>query len=158
MVNLDHKIPPPVVALLLAAVMWGVSWWTFSGATPDPLPQEGWRQAAVAVMGVVGLVLDLSGLWVFRRARTTFNPMSPAKATALVTGGVYRYTRNPMYVGQALLLSAWALHLALWWPWLGPVCFVLWIDRFQIAPEERVMRAKFGAEYEAYAARVRRWL
>lgn len=156
--NLDHKIPPPVVAGVVAWVMWGLASWGPSWPLAGGLFPEPWRDAVSIGLALVGVALDLSGLWVFRRARTTFNPLSPSKASALVTGGVYRFTRHPMYLGLLLLLSAWALHLAAPWPWAGPVLFVLWIGRFQIAPEERVMRAKFGAEYDAYAARVRRWL
>ena len=63
-----------------------------------------------------------------------------------------------MYVGIALLLTAWACYLSALWPFLGPVLFVLYIDRFQIESEERVLKALFGEEYAAYAARVRRWL
>lgn len=84
--------------------------------------------------------------------------MQPGKASALVTGSVYRLSRNPMYVGLALLLAAWAVYLSMLWPFLGPVLFVLYMNRFQIGPEERVMRGKFGEDYAAYAARVRRWL
>ena len=63
-----------------------------------------------------------------------------------------------MYLGLVLLLSAWAVHLQAVWPWARPVAFVAYITRFQILPEERVLRARFGAEYLAYTARVRRWL
>ncbi|MEB0160908.1 isoprenylcysteine carboxylmethyltransferase family protein, partial [Pseudomonas sp. AH2 (2023)] len=91
------------------------------------------------------------------RSRTTVNPLRPDKAAALVSGGVYRVTRNPMYVGMMLLLVAWAVYLDSAWVLAGPVAFVAYITRFQIAPEERVLRAKF-ADFDAYAARVRRWL
>ena len=116
------------------------------------------RQFLAAVLAVVGVSFDLLGLLAFHRSRTTINPMNPSKSSALVTGGVYRVTRNPMYVGLALLLTAWAVHLSALWPFAGPVLFVIYMNRFQIGPEERVMRSKFGEEYAAYAARVRRWL
>ena len=150
---LEHKIPPPIVAGLIAAAMWKVA----SLAPLLPLaPTVRWY-AALALAGV-GVAFDLLGLSAFRRLKTTVNPLKPDKASTLVTGGVYRITRNPRYVGLALLLTAWAVYLSAVWPFLGPVRFVLYINRFQIVPEERVMRAKFGAEYAAYAARVRRWL
>ena len=100
---------------------------------------------------------DLLGLLAFFRRGTTINPLRPAKASALVTGGIYRITRNPMYVGMAFLLAGWAVWLGALWPFLGPVLFVAYLTRFQILPEERILRGKF-AEFDAYATRVRRWL
>jgi protein-S-isoprenylcysteine O-methyltransferase Ste14 len=150
---LNHKIPPPVIAALIALGMWGAS----KLGTGFQLAQE-WRQVMVALLVFAGVGIDLSGLWVFRAARTTLNPLSPDKASALVTGGVYRITRNPMYLGMVLILLAWALHLSVWLAFAGPVVFVLYITRFQIQPEERVLATLFGDEYAAYCARVRRWL
>jgi protein-S-isoprenylcysteine O-methyltransferase Ste14 len=150
---LDHKIPPPVVAVLLAAAMWGIS------PLQPVLPlAPGMRLSLAAVLAVAGVTFDALGLLAFRRAQTTINPMKLEKASALVTGGVYQFTRNPMYVGLALLLAAWATYLSSLWPFIGPVLFIIYMNRFQIRPEERVMREKFGEEYAAYAARVRRWL
>jgi protein-S-isoprenylcysteine O-methyltransferase Ste14 len=79
-------------------------------------------------------------------------------ASTLVTGGVFRYTRNPMYVALTALLLAWTAWLAAPWAAFCPVAFALFITRFQIIPEERVLRAKFGRAYEDYAQRVRRWI
>jgi protein-S-isoprenylcysteine O-methyltransferase Ste14 len=90
--------------------------------------------------------------------KTTINPMSPNKTSALVTGGIYRLSRNPMYVGLFLFLMAWAIQLSMLWPFIGPVLFVIYINRFQITPEERVMESKFGDEYSVYKNKVRRWL
>lgn len=150
---LEHRIPPPLVAALVAAAMWGLA------SQPPALPLDpALRRPLAAALAVAGVGFDLLGLWAFLRARTTINPMTPGKASALVTGGIYRLTRNPMYVGLAFLLAAWAVHLSMLWPLAGPVLFVLYMNRFQIGPEERVMRAKFGDQYAAYAARVRRWL
>ena len=150
---LEHKIPPPIVAALIATAMWGIS------SLPPALPlAPALRQLLAAALAMVGVTFDLLGLLAFRRSRTSINPMKPGKASALVTGGVYQVTRNPMYVGLALLLAAWAVHLSTLWPFLGPALFVLYMNRFQIGPEERVMRDKFGEQYAAYAGRVRRWL
>ena len=150
---LEHKIPPPVVAILIAIAMWGVS------ALRPTLPLVPViRHLTVAALALAGVTLALLGLVAFRRSKTTIDPLHPNRASTLVTGGVYRITRNPMYVGLALLLAAWAVHLSSLWPFLGPILFVLYISRFQIAPEERVLRGIFGEEYARYAARVRRWL
>lgn len=115
------------------------------------------RIPLAAVLAVTGIGFDLAGIVAFRRARTTVNPLRPEKASTLVTDGVYGITRNPMYVGMACLLLAWACWLAGAWTFAGPVLFVAYITRFQIVPEERVLRERFG-DYAAYSSRVRRWL
>ena len=150
---LDHKVPPPVAGVLTATLMWSV-------ATLGPQFQfaPGLRDFAVAVLTIAGVAFDLLGLVAFYCARTTINPLKPERTSALVTGGVYRITRNPMYVGMCLLLLAWAVYLSALLPFAGPVIFVLYITRFQIQPEERVLKNIFGEHYTAYAARVRRWL
>jgi protein-S-isoprenylcysteine O-methyltransferase Ste14 len=151
--TLDHKIPPPVVGLLLAAAMWFAA----SAGPVLPLPALARHLATIALVGI-GLAFDLAGLLAFRARRTTVNPLAPQRTSALVTGGVYRITRNPMYVGMACLLLAWAVYLGALPAFAGPVLFVLFITRFQIRPEERVLQTLFGAEYFAYCSRVRRWL
>jgi len=150
---LEHKIPPPLVALVIATAMWSIS--TLGPSLPlAPIV----RQVAVVALGVLGVGFDLLGVLTFLRSKTTVNPLHPDKTSALVTTSVYRLTRNPMYLGLLLLLAAWGIHLSALWPFLGPVLFVLYINRFQIAPEERMLRRLFGDGYAAYAARVRRWL
>jgi protein-S-isoprenylcysteine O-methyltransferase Ste14 len=150
---LEHKIPPPLVGALVAAAMWGVS------ATGPQLPFASWPgYAAVAILVLAGVAFDVLGLVAFRASRTTINPLKPGRASALVTGGVYRVTRNPMYVGMGLLLLALAVHFSALLPFAGPAFFVLYITRFQIQPEERVLNGIFGEVYATYAARVRRWL
>ena len=149
---LELKIPPPVVGALVAALMWGLA------TLPPSLPLPGGVRVALAgILAAVGIAFDLSGLIAFRRARTTVNPLRPERASALVTGGIYRVTRNPMYVGMAFLLTAWAVYLSALWPFLGPALFVVYITRFQIKPEEQVLRERFS-EYHTYASQVRRWL
>ena len=150
---LDKKIPPPVVGLLVAGLMWGLAAWPPALGLP-----AGVRLPLAAALAVAGVGFDILGLVAFRRHRTTINPLRPERTSALVTGGVYRITRNPMYVGLALLLTAWAVWLSALWPFAGPALFVAYINRFQIVPEERVLEEKFGDEFRAYAARVRRWL
>jgi protein-S-isoprenylcysteine O-methyltransferase Ste14 len=150
---LELKIPPPVVAVLLMAAMWGIS----QAASPlDDL--RPYRVAAAIAIAALGLGIDISCAISFRRVRTTVSPMSPQKSSSLVTTGIYRYTRNPMYLGLFLVLFAWALFLPSDWAVLGPLAFVFYIGRFQIAPEERVLSGLFGEDYAAYAARVRRWV
>lgn len=151
--SLELKIPPPLVAFVLALGMWALARGTFTLDTGMAL-RAGGSGAFVLAAGV----FVVSALLEFRRARTTINPLRPGNASALVRGGVYRFTRNPMYVGLLLLLLGWAVWLAAPWALLGPLAFVLYITRFQIVPEERVLARLFGAEFAEYQARVRRWL
>jgi protein-S-isoprenylcysteine O-methyltransferase Ste14 len=152
MKSLEHKIPPPIVGLLIAAAMWGIAKSTAATlAVPDPV-------FAAAVVALVGLAFDLAGILSFLRAKTTVNPLKPEKATALVTSGVYRLTRNPMYVGMLFLLIAWAIYLDSPWALLGPLAFVLYMNWFQIGPEEKALEELFGDKFSDYKRRVRRWL
>lgn len=150
---LELKVPPPVVALLL-----GLAAWWLAPLWPAIGWPDGLRLGLAGALLLTGLALDLSGLLAFVRRHTTISPLSPHKSRALVTGGVYRFTRNPMYLGLACLLGAWAVWLAALLPWLAPVAFVLYITRFQIGPEERVLAERFGPAYTDYTRRVRRWL
>jgi protein-S-isoprenylcysteine O-methyltransferase Ste14 len=150
---LENRIPPPLVALVIGLAMWGVSRWQ------SALPLESrLRLALMAMAGLIAISFAAAGFVAFHRAHTTVDPIHVDKASALVTNGVYRITRNPMYVGLTLLLTTWAIWLAVPWAFAGPVALVLFTQRFQILPEERAMEAKFGAEYLAYKQRVRRWL
>jgi protein-S-isoprenylcysteine O-methyltransferase Ste14 len=151
--TLDKKIPPPLIGALVAALMWGLSLWGPSWTLTPAV-----RYLLSGLLIVAGLGFDFSGLLAFRAARTTFNPLKPERSSALVTGGVYRITRNPMYLGLALALSGWAVWLSALLPWIGPPLFVAYITRFQIRPEERILKEIFGDAFSSYAARVRRWL
>jgi protein-S-isoprenylcysteine O-methyltransferase Ste14 len=150
---LELKIPPPVVALLVGAAMWFAA----GGHVSLELPFRV-RLVAFVVIALAGGATALAGDLEFRRARTTINPFKPQNSTTLVTSGIYGFTRNPMYVGLTLVLLGWAVFLCSAWALPGPVVFVLYITRFQIVPEERVLSAKFGEAYTAYTERVRRWL
>jgi protein-S-isoprenylcysteine O-methyltransferase Ste14 len=150
-IQLENRIPPPIVAVGFAAGMLGVAW--VAPALTFPLPS----MLALPV-GAAGLLLDGIALFHFLRRRTTINPLKPQSASALVTGGIYRLSRNPMYLGLASLLLAWAIYLGNLAALAGLPCFILYMNRFQIGPEERALQARFGAEYLAYRMRVRRWL
>jgi protein-S-isoprenylcysteine O-methyltransferase Ste14 len=147
--RLELKLPPPLVALLCAA--WG---WEFAGAPDRPA----WRLVLAFALGALGLATALSGVLKFKGEKTTISPLDPNQASALVTSGIYSRTRNPMYLGVTLILCGWAVHLWTLWALLAPAAFALYVTRFQILPEERVLRSKFGAPYEEYLSRVRRWL
>lgn len=151
MQTLEHKIPPPVVALVTAAAMWGIA---HLNQAPSPAPS---RVTLAIVLAGFGLVLITLGIAAFATNKTTINPVEIDKASVLVTNGVFRYTRNPMYTGLAAILFGWAFYLNTPLAFLGPPLFALFITRFQIMPEERVMREKFASAYSDYARKVRRW-
>ena len=153
MINLEHKIPPPVIAVLAVAVMWAIS-----SYGPRVAIEADFKRVLIAVLVMIGIAFDVLGILTFRAARTTASPLKPERSSSLVTGGVYRITRNPMYVGLVFLLLAWAVHLSAVVSLVGIVLFIFYITRFQILPEERALARNFGEQYIAYCARVRRWL
>ena len=153
---LELKIPPPLVAAAMAGAMTAASVW-LPPVLVLPLSPSVRVGAALVLVGV-GACFDVAGLLAFKKAQTTVNPLAPNRSTAVVSTGVYRITRNPMYLGMALILLGLALYLASPWALLGPLVFAAFITRFQIQPEERALTARFGAAYTAYCTQVRRWL
>lgn len=149
---LELKVPPPLVALVTGLLMW------LAAKLVPPLALPGVARIAVAVVFAgVGVGLAMSGVLTFRRAKTTVNPTTPAAASALVRTGVFRFTRNPMYLGLLLCLVAWAIILSSVLALLIAPLFVVYMNRFQIAPEERALAALFGDSFAAYKRDVRRW-
>ena len=150
--NLRLKIPPPVWLLMFGTMMWGLHRWlpvaTVIGA---PLNRAGW----LFVAG--GLLIIATAMLQFRRAHTTINPLTPAKASALVSQGIFGYSRNPMYLGLSIVLTGWAIVLGSLSPWVLLPTFVLVITKLQIEPEEAVLAVLFGDPYSEYCARVGRW-
>jgi protein-S-isoprenylcysteine O-methyltransferase Ste14 len=150
---LELKVPPPLVGLVAALSMWLVSRWTFAFEIDVAL-----RSVVAIVIALIGGAFTAAGITAFRRATTTLNPTKPEAASSLVTGGIYRVTRNPMYLGVLFVLVAWAVFLGAPWTFVGPLLFVVYMNRFQIGPEERALTAAFGEGYVRYKAAVRRWL
>ncbi|MEX0740768.1 MAG: isoprenylcysteine carboxylmethyltransferase family protein [Pseudohongiella sp.] len=153
MTSLELKIPPLLLVLISAALMWQLQDFY-------PLP---WLNSlpglVVAVLLVVaGLAAVVAGGLAFRRAQTTVDPRYPEQTSQLVTGGIYRLTRNPMYLGMALALAGWAVYLADVTAFLMLALFIRYMGRYQIGPEERILLNKFGSEFEQYCAGVRRWI
>ena len=150
---LELKIPPVVLVALFALAMWLVAQWL----PPMALPAV-WGQVLAIVLAGAGIAVAFAGVLAFRRADTTVGPRVPQQSSTLVIKGIYRYSRNPMYVGFLLLLAALAIYLRSPLAFALLPLFVLYMNGFQIAPEERFLLQKFGAEYQAYQAQVRRWL
>lgn len=151
--RLELKVPPLLLAFVLALAMWAID-----RAWPAFTTYSAARTVVAAVIGLLGVAVVCSAVVGFRRARTTVDPTKPDAASAIVTGGIYQMTRNPMYLGFLFWLAAWNVLLGNVALLAFPVLFVLFMNRFQIAPEERALRARFGEPYEAYLRAVRRWV
>ncbi len=151
--NLKTTIPPPVYMLIFLLLMW---------ALDNYLPlyhwiNHPWSKIGWGVMGV-GLLIDLSSVGLFFRARTSINPMKPENASTLVQNGVYRYTRNPMYLGILIILSGWSIYLGSLTPLLCLPLFVIILTQQQITPEEKALEKVLGQAYLKYKKSVPRWL
>ena len=110
------------------------------------------------IVGSIGVLIAVAGVWAFKQAKTTTNPVRPNAATSLVTSGIFRFTRNPMYLGLACLLITQAIYLSSPMSLIGVAGFIGYINQFQIKPEERAIGVIFGEEYVIYKSQVRRWL
>src|SRR5512134_1559904 len=105
-----------------------------------------------------GATVACAGVIAFRQKRTTVNPLTPAASSSVVSSGVYRFSRNPMYLGFLLALAGWAVYLSNVAAALLLPAFVAYMSQYQIKPEERALLAKFGSEFAQYMSQVRRWL
>lgn len=144
------RVPPMALFAVFAVAMWFL---------PGTLPIGFTASWMVALMlAAVGGAFCLAGVRAFQHARTTVNPITPAASTALVASGIYRVTRNPMYLGFALLLLALAMYLGKLSGLLLVPLFMAYLQHFQIRPEERALQAKFGVLFVTYCRQVRRWL
>jgi protein-S-isoprenylcysteine O-methyltransferase Ste14 len=151
--TLELKVPPVLAAGLAALGMWAAS-----QALPGIHVAVAARAGIALVLLAIAAGVGAAGVAAFRAHRTTVNPLRPDAATSLVTGGVYRWTRNPMYLALALGLAALAVYLSNPAAFLLVPAFVAWMTRLQILPEERALAARFGPEFHDYRRRVRRWL
>ncbi len=150
---LQLKIPPPIYAISIALIMWLLSRYF-------PVVQlifSPWNKLGIALMLLAGL-LDLSSLYLFFKKRTTPNPMKPEFTTGLVMNGLYKISRNPMYLGLLTILFGFAIYLGNLTAFLLLPAFYFVITEMQIKPEERMLEEKFGEQYLDYKSKVRRWL
>jgi protein-S-isoprenylcysteine O-methyltransferase Ste14 len=148
--RLELKIPPPVVVGVGGLLNWFATRWA-DDLFAAPCLLIG---ALVTVSGVVGS----AGVLACLHCQTTIHPWRPDETTVLVTQGVFRLSRNPMYLALLTLLLAYYLYQPIW---LSPLIFLLitwYLRRFQVLPEERILSEKFGDQYAQYASAVRRWL
>ncbi|HWI81962.1 isoprenylcysteine carboxylmethyltransferase family protein [Ramlibacter sp.] len=147
------RIPPLAVVAVAALAIIGAA-----RAAPALAFRVPGQPVAAAILVLAGGAVAAAGVASFRHLRTTVNPMSPERASALATGGIYRYSRNPMYLGLLAALAGLAL-------WVGNAlslavlpAFVAYMNQFQIKPEETALLSRFGEPYARYRASVRRWI
>lgn len=150
---MNTRIPPPIVVVIIAALMW----WLARFVELGNFKFDGQSLLAIVFMSA-GIGMMLVAAFSFYKAKTTINPLDPTKASHLITTGMFGFSRNPIYLADLLILVAWAT-------WLGNIfniallgVFVVYINRFQIVPEERALTTLFGDAYRDYCSRVRRWI
>jgi protein-S-isoprenylcysteine O-methyltransferase Ste14 len=147
------KIPPVAQFLAVVAAMWAVA--KYLPALSLEIPA---RRIFILLFFCLGGGVAIPGITAFRAAGTTVDPRCPEEASRLVVAGVYRYSRNPMYLGLLCLLMAWALYLSNLVAFAGLPVFVLGMNSLQIRSEEAALEERFGDDYSAYRQRVRRWI
>ncbi len=150
---LKLKIPPAVITLFFASVMWIMDDYIHFNEADFRGPF--WLAVIFfAAGGIIGLV----GLIQFYRQSTSINPHQPDNASSLIDSGIYRFSRNPMYVALLLILISYGIYLGDILAILILPLFVLYMNYFQIIPEEKALQQKFGKEFEKYQSKVRRWI
>jgi protein-S-isoprenylcysteine O-methyltransferase Ste14 len=150
---MKNRIPPPIVMILIGALMWYVA--NSALALPMNIPRH---EIVGGVLIAAGVVLSFVAIGQFKFMGTTVNPLTPSAATRLVDGGIFKLSRNPMYLAMAIMLLGWAVRLQSVTASLGVVLFVTFITIWQIRPEEEAMHTLFAKQFIDYCARVRRWL
>lgn len=152
---LELKLPPVALTVLFGCLAGVMAHATGGIALPDVSSPRAWAAIALAW---IGALIAVCGVAWFRRARTTVNPITPEATSTLVTDGIYRVSRNPMYLGFLLMLAGWVLLLGSLASAVVLPAFAGYLTRFQIVPEERILAARFGPAFDEYQARVRRWI
>ncbi len=157
--TLELKIPPPLVMVISGFLAFFIS--GRSGTflleqvnSGDFVGNVLWPLIFLAL----GIAIAVSGVREFARHNTTINPLNPNQSSSVVNSGIFRLSRNPMYLGMLLVLIAWADYLDNLLGFSGAVFFMLYITRFQILPEERILLDNFGEDFQNYLNSVRRWL
>lgn len=150
---LELKVPPPILMAFFGAIAWLTA--KYLSAYNFSIKGAFWISLSLAS---IGFIFAAFGIIEFFKAKTTVNPHNPENTSILVQSGIYKVTRNPMYVGLFLLLVAWQFYI---FNFLSLIClplFLVCITFFQIVPEEKVLQEKFGAEFREYMTQVRRWI
>lgn len=150
---LNCKVPPMLISLLMGILMWitAVIFPSFTVLLPFRLPIS-------LCLTIIGFAIVFSSGHSFTKAKASFNPVQFDKVTALVTSGVYSFTRNPMYLGVINAFIGWAYYLGNPFSAVLVPLNIIYLNCFQIRLEETVLEEKFGREFMLYKAKVRRWI
>jgi len=149
--NISSMVHPPIIALMFIVIAY------FLGRfVPLPLPVPGILRSIGLVLTFVGFLLGIGAFMEFRRARTTLDPHGSSKQ--VVTSGIYRFTRNPIYLGFLLMVIGLPLNSGLYWGIVMAPFYVFIMNGLIIQHEEAYLERKFGETYTSYTSRVRRWL
>lgn len=151
--SLKLKIPPLIVALLCGMLMWGIDTWLVIESLTFEVPWWGY-----VFFFISGFLMSQLGVITFSKHQTTTHPQHPEEATTLIRSGVYRFSRNPMYLGLLLVLLAGVLYFGNGATIVVLLLYVWYMNCFQIIPEEKVLQQKFGEAYREYKTNVRRWI
>ena len=148
------RIPPPIVALIgILLIFLSKDYILILYLHPHL------QNTLSLIFLIFGFVIIFSATKEFKKSDTTVNPMKPKTSTSLVTSGIFKYTRNPMYLGLTSILLASCFYFS---SLLGIIVyvplFILYITVFQIIPEEETMKGLFNDEYLDYCSKVRRWI
>ena len=145
------KIPPPILALIMIVLIYLSSFFIESTTF-------NYQGSLSVLVLILGLACAIPSFRLFARYKTTISPLKPSDATSLVTEGMYRYSRNPMYLGLLLLTIASTIWFGTWFGIIINILFIFLINFLQIIPEEEALLEIFGEEYEEYKKNVRRWI
>tara|TARA_B100000941_G_C28256738_1_gene424378 strand:+ start:48 stop:497 length:450 start_codon:yes stop_codon:yes gene_type:complete len=145
------KIPPPILVLILTSLVY------FSSTKLESIYLP-YRQTVSVLILIIGLVVIISPVFDFIKSKTTVNPVKFQNVNRLVTTGIYRYSRNPMYLGMILIIISTTVYYLNFLSVFSPLIFYIWINKFQISREEIFLEGKFGNEYLKYKSKTRRWI
>ncbi|WP_370087790.1 isoprenylcysteine carboxylmethyltransferase family protein [Ekhidna sp.] len=147
------KIPPVVIFFISLGMLFGLYY-----LIPELAYSFLYQRPISRIFLIGGALCALMGIVAFRTKSTTVDPLNPNKASSLVTHGIYQYSRNPMYVGMAMVLLGGVIRIGSPLGILAVLFFVWYLTQFQIKPEEETLRILFKEEYENYCQKVRRWI
>jgi protein-S-isoprenylcysteine O-methyltransferase Ste14 len=149
--NINPMVHPPIIALMFVVIAY------FLGRfAPLPFVAPVILRNIGLFMTFVGFLLGIGAFIEFRKARTTLDPHGSAKQ--LVTSGIYRFTRNPIYLGFLLMVIGLPLNSGLYWGAVVAPFYILTMNRLVIEREETYLEGKFKDVFASYKTRVRRWL
>ena len=145
------KIPPPILVIILITSIY------FSSDKLD-LISIPYRTLFSIVILSIGIVVIINPVVKFIKSKTTVNPVEFKNVEKLVTSGIYKYSRNPMYLGMIIIIISTTVYYLNFYSLLTPFIFYFWINRFQIKREEVFLEEKFGQKYLSYKTKTRRWI